>query len=239
MLSQITSEFIELLKVTANILPLPWFALLGSFVEEIIAPIPSPLVMMLAGSIAASKDHGFIYMGVVVLIATASKTIASYLMYLLADKAEDVVLQRFGRFLGISHKQVESIGQHLNKGRRDAVVLALLRAVPIIPTSPVSIICGMIKLNVRTYITSTFIGTFIRNVFYLAVSYTGVNAMEAIITKLDNLEMIGYVIVLLIVVGIIGYLYYQRYKDTILRKIFHHATETSTTQKISGFTDQT
>ena len=210
MLSQFTNTLIELLKRISDVLPLPWFTFLGSFIEEIIAPIPSPLVMTLAGSIAATQSHKWAFLGLLAMVGAVGKTIASYILYYLADKGEDIVLTKFGKFLGVTHKQVESIGSRMNKGWKDDLFLLLLRAAPIVPSAPISIICGLIKLNLRTYITSTLAGTFIRNIFYLVVGYMGVNATEAIILKLENFEIFGYVVVVLLLAAIIGYVYFQK-----------------------------
>lgn len=221
MLTQFTNTLIEFLNRVSSVLPLPWFALGGSFVEEVIAPIPSPLVMTLAGSIAAAQNHAWLYLVFLAVLGAIGKTVASYLLYLLADKVEDIAFSKLGRFIGITHKQVESIGRLLNKGWKDDIFLFLLRAVPIVPSAPISIICGLIKLNVRTYITSTFIGTIVRNMIYLGIGYTGVNATESIILKMENLEVVGYGVIFLIFGAAVGYAFYQRYKDVLYHKLFH------------------
>lgn len=220
MLSQVTHSIIEYLKSISQIIPLPWFTFLGTFIEEIIAPIPSPLVMTLAGSLAASASQTWTYLGVLALIGAFGKTLASFILHVAADKGEDIVLNKFGKFFGVSHSQVESIGNLLNKGWRDDVLLIILRAIPIIPSAPVSIICGLIKLNMRTYLTATFIGTIIRNLFYLTIGYTGANATESLILEMENFEVIGYVMLAVLILGIFGHFYYQKKKDAILQKIF-------------------
>ena len=94
------------------------------------------------------------------------------------------------------------------------MVLFLLRAVPIIPTAPVSIVCGLIKLNLKTYLSSTFFGTLVRNIFYLYLGFTSVNALESLNEGIDSLEKFGYLTLLILVVAILGFIYYQRKKDT-------------------------
>ncbi len=220
MFTELTHTVIQFLMRISDVIPLPWFTFLGSFIEEIIAPIPSPLIMTLAGTLAVSEKYGWIQLIFIATTAAIGKTIASYIMYALADKGEDIVLTKFGKFLGVSHKKVESIGAHLNKGWQDDIVLILLRAVPIIPTAPISIICGLIKVNLRTYITSTFIGTCIRNILYLAIGYNGANAVEAIIVRIEDFEIVGYGVIILLVASIVGYMYYQRHKEAIFHRLF-------------------
>jgi len=217
MLSQLLQVFIDLLNQLAQIMPAPWFTFIGAFVEEVVAPIPSPFVMTLAGSLAAAQNSTWMYLLWLALIGAVGKTIGSYLVYAVSDKGEDFVLGKFGKYLGVSHREVEIIGKQLNHGRRDDIVLFLLRAVPIMPTAPVSIVCGLIKLNKRTYIVSTFFGTLVRNMMYLYLGFTSVDALESLNEGIEAQEKIGYVILLGIVALIVGYIYKQRKNDSGLK----------------------
>lgn len=214
MLSSIIQPFIDFLHRSAEILPLPWFTFFGALLEEVVAPIPSPLVMTLAGSLAASAGSAVTYLGFIALVGAVGKTLGSYFVYVIADKGEDIVMGKFGKFLGVSSKEVEIIGKHLNKGWQDDVVLFLLRAVPIIPTAPVSLVCGLIKLNLRTYLTATFLGTLVRNIFYLYLGFTSVNALESLNEGIDSFEKFGYLALLILVAAVMVYIYLQRKKDT-------------------------
>jgi membrane protein DedA with SNARE-associated domain len=234
MLEQLTHQLIEYLNAISRVIPLPVFTFLGSIIEEIIAPIPSPLVMTLSGSLAASQQQSWIFLAVIALTGAIGKTLASALMYVAADKAEDVVLNKFGKFIGVSHRQIESIGKHLNKGWRDDVVLFFLRAIPIVPTAPVSVICGLIKINLRTFLTSTLLGTFVRNMMYLAVGYTGINATEALIVEFESVEIVLYIALAVIVLAVVGYWLSHRHKEKMLHRIINkksaieHSTDSPT-----------
>ena len=156
---------------------------MGSILEEVLAPIPSPLVMMLAGTIAHARNHPLAYLLLLSILASIGKTLGSWVFYILADKAEDVVLSRFGKILQISHKEVENIGKHFSGGLKDDLVLFVLRALPIVPTSLVSLVCGLIKLDLRTYLRSTFFGYFIRSFIFLYLGYTGIGTYESLFTS--------------------------------------------------------
>ncbi|NBO17532.1 MAG: DedA family protein, partial [Proteobacteria bacterium] len=103
-----------------------------------------------------------------------------------------MVIEKFGKFIGISKEDVEKISNKLNSGSRDDLVLFFLRAIPIIPTAPVSVVCGLIKTNLRTYIFSTFLGTLVRNIIYLYLGFSSLNAIENINSEIDSFEKIGY-----------------------------------------------
>lgn len=172
--------------------PVTWFTFIGALVEEVIAPIPSPLVMTLAGSIAASQNQPLLFLFLLALIGALGKTIGSFIIYVIADKAEDIVISKFGRMLGVSHDDTEGLGAFFGRGGRDDIAIFLLRAIPIMPTAPVSAIAGIIKLDLKIYLTATFLGLAVRNMLYLYLGYTSVGALESVVDGLDSLEKIGY-----------------------------------------------
>lgn len=220
MISQIEQWLLE----KANHVPVEQFVAIGSAVEEIIAPIPSPIIMTLSGSIAQAQLKPVGYLIILAIIGSLAKTLASWLVYFISDKAEDMVVAKFGKFVGISHKEVEKIGQYFNGDRKDLWVVALARAIPIIPTAPVSIVAGIIKLNIKSYLVGTMIGTFFRNCMYLLLGYYGSSSAQGILSGLDSIESIVQLILVAIAGSVILYLFYKRKKQTDLwgqiKKIF-------------------
>lgn len=202
--------FITILKSWAEVMPLPWFTFLGAMVEEIIAPIPSPLVMTLAGSFAAAEQQSVFYLALLALVGTVGKTIGMLVVYFVARTFEGIVTHKFGKFIGITEANVEKISAKLGNGWKDNVALFLLRAAPIIPTAPVSIVAGLLRLDLRTYLISSALGVFVRNIFYLYLGFTSVGALEKINSNLDSFETIGYIIILLGIAGIVFYIWKKR-----------------------------
>ncbi len=187
-------NLITWLETLAQQIPVAWFVFLGAMIEEIIAPIPSPLVMMLSGSIAASQNSSLFFVFILALIGALSKTIGSLVIYFLADKAEDILVGKLGKFIGVSHDDTEGLGKFFREGKRDDLAIFLMRAVPVMPTAPVSVIAGIIKINLRTYIISTFFGLVVRNCIYLYLGYTSLDALDSLNEGFDSLEKIGYFI---------------------------------------------
>lgn len=202
------------LEQLAQQIPLTWFTFIGAFLEELIAPIPSPLVMTTSGSIASSQNMGLWMLLVAAVIGSFGKLIASYFVYVISDKAEDFVLRNFGKMIGVSHKEIEQLGKYLNKGWRDDIVLFFLRAIPIMPSAPVSVISGVIKVNMRTYLTATFFGNIIRNLFYLYLGYVSLAAYHSIADGLDTAETIAKLIMAVGLVGATAWFYKKRQSET-------------------------
>jgi len=211
---KLINDIIGYIESLAELLPLELFVPLASFVEEVIAPIPSPIVMVLSGTLAYSQSQPVWYLAWLALIGAFGKTLGAWVLYAIADKLEDVVIHKFGRFLGISHKEVESIGKKLNNGWRDNIYLFLARAIPIIPSAPVSIACGIIKLNLKTFLTSTFAGSLVRNVMYLYLGYAGLGNYKDVSRGLENLESVGQLALFGLIAGIVAWSYYKRRKTS-------------------------
>ena len=149
--------------------PIVLFILVGSILEELVPPVPSPFVMTTAGALAKAQNYEWLPLLLLVLFASAIKTVASWVWYVLADKTEDVVVGNYGKKFGISHKRLEDIGKRLSKGVGDELAVLILRAIPIIPTSLVSIMAGFIKLEMKSFIWTTFLGMVIRNTIFILV----------------------------------------------------------------------
>ena len=215
MLSQLIQPLIDTIYWLASSVPLPAFAFFSSLIEEIIAPIPSPLVMALTGSIAAVQGVGWVYAAILIAIGAFGKTLGGLILYMIADKGEDIITRRFGKFLGLSSQKIELIGKRLNKGWHDDLVLFLLYATPIMASAPVSIACGLVKISKRSFLIAMFCGTFVKNLFYFYLGFTGAEALESINQSVAEWEKFGYIMILIIIVVIFANIYFHRRKNAV------------------------
>lgn len=190
----------------ANIMPVELFIVIGTFIEEVIAPIPSPLIMMTAGMIGFEQAYGLIGLIWLAVVGSASKTTASLMLYYIADKLEDVFLGRWGNFFGIDHEYVENVGKKLHKGGKDYWTIFWLRAIPIVPTAPISVLSGFFKVNLKAYIVATFAGTIISNMFYLYIGFSGVEFISKYQAGLETGEdYVKFIIVALMFGAVVWY----------------------------------
>lgn len=196
-------QFTQVLQLWATKVPVELFVLLGSLLEEIIAPIPSPAVMTLAGSIAFSQGYEFVFLLWLALLGSVSKTAGTWVLYYFGVIAEDVLIKKWGKFFGLDPKKIEAYGKKFHKGNRDIWALIVLRAIPIMPTSPVSVICGIIKMPVKPYLIGTFFGNFIRGFFYLYLGFGGLGAFKRLIDRFNHAESFILAAFVLVVLAII------------------------------------
>ncbi len=200
----------EMLISFADSLSLELFVFLASFVEEVVAPIPSPTVMVLAGSFAKVQEYTILALIPLAIIGAVGKTIGALVVYTITDKAEDVVMRKFGKFFNVTHEDVENFGKKLGNGIRDYVFLTVCRALPFVPSVVVSVGSGLLKVPIPLFIISTFLGTIIRDAFYLYAGYVGATALFAIINQSSSLETVVEVLAVLGVLSFIGYRIYLR-----------------------------
>ncbi len=211
--SQIEAFLIDL----SQHVPLEWFTFLGSILEEVIAPIPSLLVPTTAGTIAQAQGQPILYLLALALVGAAGKTIGATAVYLIADFFEDLVMDRLGKYLGLTHKDVESVGQYFSGGLRDYLVLFILRILPIMPSTPVSFGAGIIKLRLRVYVVSSFLGNYVRDLFTMYLGYSGLAAIEGLKGQFDRGEKILQIMIVLAGIALIGWLYWLRRKGRSVR----------------------
>lgn len=200
----------EYLLTWARVVPLELFTFAGSFIEEVLAPIPSPIVMTVTGSIAAAQEKPMAYLIVLSLIGAAGKTIGAVIVYAVADKAEDLIFGKLGKYLGVSHAEVETFGKRIKGTWKDYVLLFFLRALPIMSSAVVSVGAGVIKVPMRVYLPTTILGTIIRDFFYLYVGFTGIETLQRMVNGFESIEGMIEAAVAVAIVLVFGWIYWKR-----------------------------
>lgn len=199
----------------ADAIPLPLFAALASFTEEIIAPIPSGAVMLVTGSVASVQGYSLLMLFSLAIVAALGKLAGSLVVYIIADKAEDVLAGRFAKFLGVTHAQIESFGKRLGNGWKDYATLTLLRTLPFVPSVLISFGAGALKVPLRPFIVATLVGSILRDITFLYSGYVGFAAAENLLHQFSTVETVVLVLVGLVVSLGAVYLFLRTMKKRI------------------------
>ena len=186
-----------------NALPLEAFTALGGFIEEIIAPIPSPLIMGTAGSAAFQQGKDYMFLVYLAVIGSFGKTIASWFIYIFGDKAEHIAVKKFGNWFGVTEESMDQLSKMVNKGWKDFFALLMMRSLPFFPSSVVSLASGVLRIEIWTYMISTFIGNIIRGGIFLYIGYEGNSAYRSVIDHIDSAETIVKLCIVGLLVGVI------------------------------------
>lgn len=201
------------IRELAAIVPLEVFVFIGAFIEELVAPIPSMLVMTTTGFFAQFEGRTTFFLVWLVALGNLSKLLGSFFYYTLGDKLEDVVIGRFGRYLGLKHADIERIGQHFNGSPwRDGGLIFLLRIIPFFPTTLVSIAAGVIRIRTRVFLAASYIGNFSKDLFYAFAGYYGVRALRAFFLDIERVRFGIGMLSVIVMIGLAVLLYVHRHR---------------------------
>jgi membrane protein DedA with SNARE-associated domain len=208
LVSEITQWIMELMRTHGQL-----SVFIGVMIEQIIVPIPSPMIIMGAGAILISPglsiSNAFIQiLWIIVLPGTVASTLGSYIGYLISFYGGKALVVRFQRFLGVDWKKIENLERRF-RGKKEALMIFLSRAIPVFPISLVSIFAGLLRIPIRPFTLYTFLGSIFR-CFFLAFFGWWIGATyEKVATRLDSVETVISILMLIGMGAAFGYLYYK------------------------------
>ena len=146
---------------------------LGTILEAIIAPIPSPLIPLAAGfllipSEASLMEAFFKSFILIALWGAFGATVGAFIPYTIAYFGGRLVIEKYGGYFGFSWEEVEKIQGKLERMKYDEAILFICRLAPVIPLSPISLLYGIIRFNTLKFTILTFSGALPRY-FILAI----------------------------------------------------------------------
>jgi membrane protein DedA with SNARE-associated domain len=186
---------------------------IGVMVEQIIVPIPSPLIIMGAGAIlilpGLSIPDAFLQiLWIIVLPGTIASTLGSYIGYTISFYGGKALVVRLQRILDVDWDQIERLEKRF-QGKKEAWSIFLSRAIPVFPISLVSILAGLIRIPIKPFTLYTFLGSLFR-CFFLGFFGWWIGATyEKAATHLDSAETIVSILMLIGMGVAFGYLYYK------------------------------
>jgi membrane protein DedA with SNARE-associated domain len=189
--------------------------LLATLLQEIIAPIPAPLVPLAAGFFLLPVDGNFIEIAYQVLFVVAFPvafgiTLGSLAVYGIGYWGGKPAIEKSRKWLGLSWKNLEKTEKKLTRGKGDEIILFILRALPIVPGVAISGFCGIVRYSLKTFTVITFLGAFVR-AFTLGIIgwYAGV-AYIMYAETISKSERYIFVALIILAMLFIGRLYFLR-----------------------------
>jgi membrane protein DedA with SNARE-associated domain len=188
---------------------------IGVMIEQIIVPIPSPLIVMGAGALLISPELSIPrallqILWIIVLPGTLASTLGSYIGYLISYYGGKALVVRFQRFLDVDWKEIENLERRF-QGKKEALSIFLSRAIPVFPISLVSIFAGLLRIPIRPFTLYTFLGSIFRCLFLAFVGWWIGATYEKVATRLDSAETI-ISILMLIGMGLALMFLYHKYR---------------------------
>mgnify|MGYP005627210409 CR=1 FL=1 len=164
MISEIVSFLVELVIT----LGYPGVAL-AMFIESFFAPVPSEVVLPLAGFIASTGAMNIYVLFIISGISSYAGTLPFYFLGLVGDKQfVSKIVDRFGKFLFIGTKDVEKSFALFEKHGNSLIFFG--RLIPII-RSLISIPAGMAHMNFLKFTLYSITGSTIWSIFLVTAGY--------------------------------------------------------------------
>lgn len=177
---------------------------LASVIEEVVAPIPSALIMTMSGFIFVSGsfsiDTILALLFKVALPAALGVTIGSYFVYFIARYGGKILIERWGKYIGLYWSDIEKLQSYFSGTKKDDLIIGGARVLPFFPSVAISAFCGLIQMHPLKYFAISFIGVFFRGVILGIVGWQvgNVYAQYAVlIGKLENVVLISTVVAIL------------------------------------------
>ena len=189
----------DLVLSFSQFMPLELFVFLGGIIEEVIAPIPSPVIMTFAGAAVASLEKAWPWILWYGVLGGIGKSLGALILYLISDKFEDVFTDKFGKFFGLEPKHFETYGNKLANQPNLFWWLFLVRAFPIAPSGVLSVLSGVFKVPLKIYFIATMLGCIVRDVIYVFIGYSANDFLNSILSKSMGLDkLLTFVVATLI-----------------------------------------
>lgn len=177
---------------------------LAAVIEEVIVPIPSPVVPMAAGAIiVTASDPIGAALQVFVLItlpASVGSVLSSYFVYSVAFFGGKEAIDRYGKYLELKWSQLKGLEERFAEGREGYYVFAF-RAVPVVPLSLVSGAAGLFRMDWRSYGAWSFVGMLPRTFSLGMVGWYLSGSFRAAASRIDSLSTLVLVVMASLVVG--------------------------------------
>ena len=186
---------------------------IGVMIEQIIVPIPSPLIIMGAGAILISPGLSipnafFQILWIIVLPGSIASTLGSYIGYMISYYGGKALVLRFQRFLGVDWEEIGNLEKRF-QGKKEAIAIFFSRAIPVFPISLVSIFAGLLRVPLKPFTVYTFFGSIFRCFFLAFVGWWIGATYEKVATRLNSAETFVSILMLIGMVGVLAYLYYK------------------------------
>lgn len=190
---------------------------LGGVIEEIIVPIPSPLISMGAGFLLIEPNLPlgkavFKMISIVSLPFAFGATFGSLLAYGVAFLGGKPLVERVGKLFELSWGEIERVEKRFTKGKKDEFLIFILRAIPVVPVSLISATCGFLRIPPQEFLLFTFLGIVARSFILAFLGWRVGELYHNLAQGLDLVENIVSILFLVLAGAFLGLLYLKREK---------------------------
>ncbi len=181
---------------------------IGMVVEEVVVPIPSPIIPMAAGAFLVESTslvpailEVFFW---IALPASIASVVSSYFVYGIAYRGGKPIIKRYGKYIDVSWNEIKGLERHFDSGR-EGYYVALFRAIPLVPLSLISGSAGLFRMDWKRYGFWSFVGMLPRNFGLAMVGWYAQKGFRDIASRIDKASTAVAVFIVLLVVAVLVY----------------------------------
>jgi membrane protein DedA with SNARE-associated domain len=131
-----------------------------------LAVVEGPIVTVIAAYLASL---GYLNVYAVFAVVVAADLVGDSIMYFLGRFGRDVILKRWGSYLGVDAPHLSGIEAHFrSRGGRTLLIGKLTHAVGFI----ILFTAGASRMSFLPFLSYNFLGTVPKSLFFVAVGYT-------------------------------------------------------------------
>lgn len=187
---------------------------LGGLIEQIIVPIPSPIITMSGGAFLVTRGALFfqaiweiIYK--VSLPYSIGAIIGTSMVYLIAYYGGRPLIDRFGKYVGIKWSLIEKIKCDFQKTISDELFIFIAVIIPVVPVSLISGFCGGFRIKPIKFYPMMFLALIIRAVI---LGFIGFQMGESFMGLANGMDKVESFMTVLGAGLILGFLFLKREK---------------------------
>jgi len=192
--------------------PLSMF--IGGIVEQIIVPIPSPIITMSGGAFLIPHAlplfeaiwQIFIRVSIPYSIGAI---IGTSMVFLIAFFGGRPLIEKFGKYIGISWKLIEKVKEDFQKTISDELFILIAVIIPVVPVSLISAFCGGFRIKPAKFYPMMFLALLIRATI---LGFIGLQMGETFTNLAYGLDKIESILTIVGAFLILGFLYLKREK---------------------------
>ena len=201
LLHDIEQALLDFIDATYGAIGWPGVILLMAL-ETVVFPIPSEIVMPLAGwEFVADQDRGWYWVIPLGIFGAIGSTIGALGIYYVAKIGGQPFLHRYGKWVLVSKNDLAQADRFFNRWGPFAVFFG--RMVPLV-RSLVSVPAGLCNMPVAQFTFYTFVGSF---VWATGLAYGGYKLGENYEDLRNWMEPFDYPIAAVLALGLLWYVY--------------------------------
>jgi membrane protein DedA with SNARE-associated domain len=178
-----------------------WGVFIGMTLESACIPLPSEIIMTFSGFVVWQGNTNMTLWGIT-LIGALGNLFGSLIAYTVGLKGGRPLLEKYGKYILITHKNLETADKWFDKYGYEAVLIS--RVLPGIRTF-ISLPAGITHMNLKKFITYTFLGSL---PWCFVLGYIGVQLGP----QWEIISQYFHILDILVIIGTIGLIGYIIYK---------------------------